>query len=53
VTMKSVAEATRRQLAREMALREAEDRHRNEFLDDEERLLVLERIKRLKKPLAS
>ncbi len=30
-------------------LREAEHRYRNELLDDEERLLLLERIKRLRR----
>ncbi len=37
---------------RRMILREAEHRYRNELLDDEERLLLLDRIKRLRKALA-
>ncbi len=49
----SVEHATRRRIAREMALREAVDRYNHELLGDEERLLVLERIKRLQKSLAS
>ncbi len=49
----SVQKATRKRIAREMALREAVDRYNHELMDDEERLLVLERIKRLQKSLAS
>ncbi len=49
----SVAKATRKRMARELALREAEDRYRHELMGDEERLMVLERIKRLRKVLAS
>ncbi len=49
----SVEHVTRKRIAREMALREAVDRFNHELLDDEERLLVLERIKRLQKLLAS
>ena len=37
----------------ERILKEATDRYRHELMDDEERLLVLERIKRLKKSPAS
>jgi hypothetical protein len=32
-------------------LREAEERYRNELMDDEERLLLLDRIKRLRRRL--
>jgi hypothetical protein len=32
-------------------LREAEERYRNELLEDEERMLLLDRIKRLRKTL--
>jgi hypothetical protein len=32
-------------------LREAEERYRNELLDDEERMLLLDRIKRLRRRL--
>jgi hypothetical protein len=32
-------------------LAEAEDRYRNEILDDEERMLLLDRIKRLRRCL--
>jgi hypothetical protein len=32
-------------------LREAEERYRNELLEDEERMLLLDRIKRLRKIL--
>jgi len=49
----SVEHATRKRLAREMALREAVDRYNHELMDDEERLLILERIRRLQKSLAS
>jgi len=36
-----------------MILREAEARYLHELLDDEERMLLLDRIKRLRKALAS
>jgi hypothetical protein len=36
---------------RRTALREAEDRYLNELLDDEERMLLLDRIKRLRREL--
>ncbi len=49
----SVPKTERLQNARALALKEAKDRYNNELLDDEERLLVLERIKRLQKLLAS
>ncbi len=42
-----------RRTTKELALKEAIDRFNHELMDDEERLLVLERIKRLKKSLAS
>jgi hypothetical protein len=38
--------------ARRTILREAEDRYRHELLEDEERQLLLDRIKRLRKALA-
>ena len=44
--------AVRDEVKREI-LREAEARYRNELLDDEERLLLLERIRRLRKARAS
>jgi len=34
---------------RRTTLREAEDRYRNELMDDEERQLLLDRIRRLRK----
>ncbi len=49
----SVPKTERRQTARELALKEAIDRFNHELMDDEERLQVLDRIKRLKKTLAS
>ena len=49
----SLAKAERLRTARELALQEAIDRYRHELMDDEERLVLLERIKRLKKSLAS
>jgi hypothetical protein len=36
---------------RRTTLREAEDRYLNELLDDEERMLLLDRIKRLRREL--
>ena len=45
--------AERLRTARALALKEATDRYRHELMDHEERLLVLERIKRLRKSLAS
>ncbi len=53
MTKASVAKEERKRIARELALREAKDRYEHELMGDEERLLVLERIKRLKKALAS
>jgi hypothetical protein len=49
----SVAKDRSRRLAMHAALREAEDRYRNELMDEEERLLLRERILRLKKRLAA
>jgi hypothetical protein len=37
---------------RRTVLREAEHRYRNELMDDEERELLLDRIRRLRKALA-
>jgi hypothetical protein len=36
-----------------LALREAEERYRHELLEDEERLLLRDRVVRLKKKLAA
>ena len=49
----SVPKAERLRIAREHSLKEAIDRFNHELLDDEERMLLLDRIKRLKKSLAS
>jgi hypothetical protein len=38
--------------ARRTILREAEHRYRNELMDDEERQLLLDRIKRLRRTLS-
>jgi hypothetical protein len=38
---------------RSSVLREAEQRYRNELLDDDERQLLLDRIQRLRRKLAS
>jgi hypothetical protein len=43
----AVRDETRRTI-----LREAEARYRHELLDDEERMLLLDRIRRLRKALA-
>ncbi len=51
--MESLPLDERKRTAKELALREAMDRYHHELMGDEERLLVLERIKRLKKALAS
>jgi len=45
----SVAEAKTARMCR--ILREAEERYRNELLEDEERMLLLDRIKRLRRRL--
>jgi len=47
----SLPEKTRERM--HLALKEAEGRYRHELLDDEERLLLRERIIRLKKRLAA
>ncbi len=52
MTMKSVPKDERKRTAKELALREAIERYEHEMMGDEERLLVLERIKRLRKTLA-
>jgi hypothetical protein len=39
--------------AKRTILREAVERYRHELLDDEERLILLDRIKRLRRSLAS
>lgn len=54
MTTSSVPKAERLRISREHALKEAVHRFNNELMDDdEERMLLLERIKRLKKALAS
>jgi hypothetical protein len=45
--------AERLRTARALALKEATDRYRHELMDHEEQLLVLERMKQLRKSLAS
>ncbi len=47
-----ILENAERDEARRTILREAVDRYNNELMDDEERLILLERIKRLRKALA-
>ncbi len=49
----SLSEEERIWLTRALALREAKDRFNNEIMDDEERMLLLDRIKRLQKALAT
>jgi hypothetical protein len=44
----SVPKAERLRTVRALALKEAIDRYNHEFMDNEERLLLLDRIKRLK-----
>jgi len=48
----SVPKAERIRKAREHALKEAEERHRHELMDDEERQVLGDRIRRLRKALA-
>jgi hypothetical protein len=48
----SVPKAERLQTARAYALKEAIDRFNHELMDDEERQLLLDRIRRLRKALA-
>ena len=50
MAVKSLAQECRDERRRTI-LREAEDRYRNELMDDEERMLLLDRIKRLRRTL--
>jgi hypothetical protein len=50
-TKRILRQETRREISRTI-LREAEARYRNELMDDEERLHVLDRIRRLRKALS-
>ena len=52
MTMKSLPKADRLRTARALALKEATDRYSHELMDYQERLLLLERIRRIKKSLA-
>ena len=45
----SVQEAKTQRMCR--ILREAEERYRNELMDDEERMMLLDRIRRLRRRL--
>ncbi len=49
----SVPKSERLRTARTLALKEATNRYNHELMDDEERLLLLARIRRLRKLLAS
>jgi hypothetical protein len=49
----SVPKTERLRIARKHALEEAIERFDNELMDDEERMVLLDRIRRLKKSLAS
>jgi hypothetical protein len=49
----SLPKAERLRTARTHALKEAIERFDNELMDDEERMVLLDRIRRLKKSLAS
>ncbi len=49
----SVPKSERLRVARTLALEEATNRYNHELLDEEERLLLLDRIRRLRKSLAS
>ncbi len=49
----SVPKSERLQSARTLALKEATDRYNHELMDEEERLLLLDRIRRLRKTLES
>jgi hypothetical protein len=53
VIEKSVPKAERLRRARARAYEEAVQRYSHELLDDAERMLLLDRIRRLKKSLAS
>ena len=46
-TLRILRQETKCEISRTI-LREAEHRYRNELLDDEERMLLLDRIKRLR-----
>jgi hypothetical protein len=46
-----IAQSTAKERRMARILAEAEDRYRNEILDDEERMLLLDRIKRLRRRL--
>ena len=48
----SLAKAQRLRNVRTLALQEATDRFNHELRDDQERLVLLERLRRLKKSLA-
>ena len=50
-TRRILRQETKREISRTI-LREAEHRYRNELLADEERQLLLDRIKRLRKALS-
>jgi len=50
MAVKSLAEECRDERRRTI-LREAEVRYRNELMDDEERMLLLDRIRRLRRTL--
>ena len=50
MAVKSLAEECRDECRRTI-LREAEERYRNELMDDEERMLLWERILRLRRQL--
>jgi hypothetical protein len=47
----SVQKTERLRTARELALKEAIDRYSNEMMSDEEKMLLLDRIQRLKRSL--
>lgn len=51
MTTKSLAEEKTRRMERILA--EAVERYEHELLDDEERMLLLDRIRRLRKKLAA
>ena len=50
-TKRILRQETKREISRTI-LREAEHHYRNELMDDEERQLLLDRIKRLRRALA-
>jgi len=51
MAVKSLLEKALTDEVRRAVLREAEDRYRNELLEDDERQLLLDRIKRLRSQL--